>query len=100
MALRAQNDYEVMKQLPEIGWRASKQYFNVSLRPINAQRTLNRTKLYAVRLYEVCMRPFRHSQQQRSVCTAAVQPAPDGLYQVECAVRAYCHSLLLCLRIA
>ena len=36
MALRAQNDYEVMKQLPEIGWRASKQYFNVRLKPIKS----------------------------------------------------------------
>ena len=63
---------------------------------IKPHRALNRTRLYAVRLYAVCMRPFRHSQQQRSVCTAAVQPAPDGLYQVECAVRAYCLSLLLC----
>ena len=30
MALRAHSDYEVTKPLTEIGWRASKQYFNVS----------------------------------------------------------------------
>ena len=59
-------------------------------------RALNTERVYAVRLYAVCMRPFRHSQQQRSVCTAAVQPAPDSLYQVECAVRAYCPMIILC----
>ena len=57
---------------------------------------LRAVRLYAVRLYAVCMRPFRHSQQERSVCTAAVQPTPNGLYQVECAVRAYCPTIILC----
>ena len=30
MALRAYSNYEVTKTLPEIGWRASKQFFQVS----------------------------------------------------------------------
>ena len=54
-------------------------------------------RFYAVRLYAVCMRPFWPSQQERLVCTAAVQPAPDGLYQVGMRIRAYCPTVMLCL---
>ena len=63
---------------------------------ISAHRALSETRFYAVRLYAVCMRPFWHSQQERSVCTAAVQPAPDGLYQVGMSIRAYCLTMILC----
>ena len=48
--------------------------------------------------YAVCIRPFWHSQQERLVCTAAVQPASDGLYQVGMSIRAYCLTMILCTR--
>ena len=72
----------------------------VTLRPLGPHRALSATRFYAVRLYAVCMWPFRHSQQERSVCTAAVQPTPNGLYQVECAVRAYCPTIILCVGVS
>ena len=61
-----------------------------------AHRALSGTRFYAVRLYAVCMWLFRRSQKEQSVCTAAMQPAPSSLYQVECAVRAYCPTIILC----
>ena len=63
---------------------------------LKPHRALSGTRFYAIRLYAVCMRPVWHSQQEGSVCTAAVQPARNGLYQVRSAVRAYCPTIILC----
>ena len=70
-------------------------FLNEGYRQRNTPRPY-RNAFYAVRLYSVCVRPFWHSQQERSVFTAAVQPAPDGLYQVGMSITAYCLSIILC----